>query len=119
MREDWPLVVEKDDGLRPSGPPDECFYCHQKIGQPHGPECVVVTKTVKVRYTFEIEIEVPHHWDRGNIEFHRNEGSWCADNSITDLEEHLKRGLGDCLCPCFKCKYLQEADTTPRRKIKE
>ena len=25
----WPTVHEKDDGIRPAGRPDQCFYCKQ------------------------------------------------------------------------------------------
>lgn len=29
-----PPIVKKDDtGIRPAGKPDECFYCHSKVGE--------------------------------------------------------------------------------------
>jgi len=62
MTQHFPLVVPGDHGIRPAGKPDECFYCSQRIGVPHKPDCVMVTKRVRVRYSFDIEIDVPHHW---------------------------------------------------------
>jgi hypothetical protein len=38
--DNWPLVAPNDDGIRPAGPRDACFYCRQKVGQPHKPDCV-------------------------------------------------------------------------------
>ena len=117
---EWPLVVENDDGIRPAGPPDECFYCQQKVGQPHGRECVIVTKRVKVRYTMEIEIVVPHDWDEHMIDFHRNDSSWCASNAVEDIKDYVDRmGEDECLCSKFKSEYLGVADDTPTRKIRE
>ena len=87
MDKKWPIVLKNDDGIRPAGKPDECLYCKSKVGEPHAKDCVIVTKIVKVRYSFEIEITVPHHWDKDMIEFHRNESSWCALNAIDDLSE--------------------------------
>lgn len=71
-----PSVLTNDDGIRPAGEPDECFYCHQKVGTPHREECVCVNKKVKVRAMIEYEVEVPFFWSKEDIEFHRNESSW-------------------------------------------
>ena len=46
--------------------------------------------------TIEYEVKVPSHWDKGNIEFHRNEGSWCSDHGIEELQR-LAEEKG-CLC---------------------
>lgn len=43
----WPTVSADDPGIRPAGKPDECFYCHAKVGELHWPECCVVVKDVK------------------------------------------------------------------------
>ena len=51
----WPLVDPKDDGIRPAGRPDECFYCRQKVGEPHGQKCVIVNKLVEMRVTATFE----------------------------------------------------------------
>ena len=108
------LVLQDDDGIRPAGNPDECFYCHQKVGTPHKNDCVILNRKVKVRYTFEIEIEQPHSWDKQQIERHRNNGSWCADNAVSELDNYP----GSCLCPVFHCEVLEIPDVPPFRKNK-
>lgn len=118
MDHSWPVVLPDDDGIRPAGKPDECFYCNQKVGTPHGPECVCVHKRVRVRYTMEIEIEVPAFWDKQMVLSHRNESSWCADNCVNDIEAFLERlrhwdkdvgpagWSGFCLCDGFACEVI-------------
>jgi hypothetical protein len=116
----WPLVDQNDDGIRPAGKPDQCFYCSKLVGQPHQHDCVIVTKRVKVRYTYELEIEVPHSWTKENVEFQLNDSSWCADNGIEDLIAHRDRADNDfCLCDGFKGEFLDTADETPRRALRE
>lgn len=114
----WPKVVKNDDGIRPAGRNDTCFYCGSKIGEYHKGDCVVVTKKVKVRATIEYEIEVPHFWDNEQIEFHRNEGSWCSDNLINELQVIEKRN-DDCLCYYTEFEYIETTDNTPKRDIIE
>lgn len=113
----WPTVLVNDDGIRPAGKPGQCFYCQQKIGHPHKQDCVTVQKKVRVRYSFDIEIVVPHFWTKSIIEFHRNESSWCADNAIRDLEKFMNHPGTCCLCDFFNCQLLEETDTRPRRTI--
>ena len=110
---DWPVVIENDDGIRPAGEPDQCFLCSQKIGQPHSRDCVTITKVVKVRYTFEIEIEVPHSWSKENVEFHRNKSGWCADSAFDEIEEYIGNV---CACGCFSAEFVEDIDTTPKQK---
>lgn len=111
MEHPWPTVQPNDPGIRPAGPQDACFYCRQKVGQEHGRDCPIVQKRVKVRYSFEIELLQPHHWDKGRIEFHRNDGSWCAVNAIRELEGLTSEG--QCLCPVFNCEVLDMGDGVP------
>lgn len=111
-----PLVLPDDDGIRPAGEPDECLYCKQKVGTPHNSDCVILERKVKVRYSFEIEIEVPHSWTEDDIEWHRNMGSWCADNAINELTEASK---GHCLCNSFHCEVLDIPEAEPYRKNKK
>lgn len=110
----WPHVSVDDDGIRKAGPDDACLYCRSKIGEKHKANCVIVTRTVKVRYSYEIEIQVPHSWSADDIEFHRNESSWCSANSISELNDYIaklknKSGqLNDCMCEQFYCEYVGE-----------
>lgn len=84
------------DAKRPNSVDDSCFYCHQAIGEPHRPSCVLIAKKVRVRMTVEYEVEVPASWNAGDVEFHRNESSWCADNAMGELEKLA--GREGCLC---------------------
>lgn len=109
-----PLVIPLDEGIRPLTGPDMCCYCRQPVGKPHTLKCVILQRKVRVRYTFDIEIEVPHFWDKSNIEFHRNEGSWCANNALTDIKQQVTDD--GCLCSVFKCEVLEVPDNPPYRK---
>lgn len=110
MMIELPLVTKDDDGIRPAGKPDECFYCGAKVGEHHHYDCVTVTKTVKVKATVEYEIEVPLFWKKDNIEFHYNDGTWCADNIVNDLDNYIAKlnEKGECLCPYCKIEVLDD-----------
>ena len=113
-----PLVLLDDDGIRPAGKPDECLYCKQKVGEEHKYDCVILQRKVKVSYSYEIEIEVPWSWTEDEIAFHRNESSWCCDNSLDELEE-LRTKLNaenSCLCSVFNCDVIEIPDMKPFRK---
>lgn len=80
--------------MRPASTARACFYCHRPIGDFHAADCVLVRKTARVRMVVEYEVEVPADWDAEMIEFHRNEGSWCAGNARAELAQ-IDDG---CLC---------------------
>lgn len=103
------LAVTRN-AMRPGSGVGRCFYCREPIGGKHRPDCVLIQKTVKVRAVLEYNVEVPHFWDKGDIEFHRNESSWCSSNLIDELSEM------DCLCgiAVFEC-----LDDTGEPKLKE
>lgn len=115
MSEKMPLVLENDDGIRPAGEPDECFYCHQKIGEPHLESCVCVTKRVIGIAAICVDVSVPYSWDKKDIEFHRNESSYCAGNLLSDIDT-AHEALGEENCPCSSVyfEYLRDSDVTPR-----
>jgi hypothetical protein len=102
-----PLVVQ--DAVRPAVKPGECFYCNALLGTPHNEGCVYPQRKVRLRVTLEYTQEVPMFWDQHSIEFHRNEGSWCASNFVDDLKKY-DEGLGEnrCICNDFKCEYIGE-----------
>ena len=116
---EWPIVHERDDGIRPAGRPDECFYCKSKIGSRHAKDCVVVKKKVKIKYIFEIDVDVPHFWTKENIEFHRNESSWCAENALEEISIAANSEGYSCCCHIFEAEYLKDIDTNPQRKIRK
>lgn len=108
------LVLPDDDGIRPNGPSDQCFYCGQKVGQPHGAECVMLRRFV----TYAVHADPwgvvaiykcpdPSFWDVDMCSFHKNESSWCCGNMLTegtDLEVTQSKIWSrlteddDCLC---------------------
>lgn len=88
--------------------PGKCFYCPARLGQPHGPKCVVPQRTVRMRWVLEYDADVPANWDKRQIEFHRNMGTWCADNAV----DELKKTTGDdgCLCSMGRFEVVDEKE---------
>ena len=105
-------VTEK--AQRPANMNGRCFYCGQMIGADHREDCVLIHKKVKVRMIVEYEIKVPAHWDKELIEYHRNEGSWCASNAIDELEAAFGDESKRCMCDAAKFEYVG-GDTAPFR----
>lgn len=140
----WPLVDPNDDGIRPAGKPDECFYCRQRVGQPHHRECVVVRKLVEMRVIASLPSgekltgtwrfwEV-HSRDADQIEFYKNQGSWCCSNFLhaTDHGDVITWNAGSegameklealdtdktCLCNVLEFEFVRVVDNTPRRDL--
>ena len=108
-----PVVLENDYGIRPAGKPDECFYCQQKVGQHHKPNCVVIVKKVLVRFTIDIPVNVPHSWSKEDIDFRYNDSSWCADNLIDMLQKHAS--ANGCICGITRAEMVEVLDNTPVR----
>ena len=90
--------------MRPVSNVEGCFYCGSSIGSYHKDSCVLVSKRVKVKATIEYEIEVPNSWSKKDVEFHRNEGSWCASNMLGEMKK-LEEKEG-CLCQFTKFEYI-------------
>jgi len=119
---DWPKVLLNDDGIRPAGPADACFYCRQRVGEEHKRDCAVITKIVRLRYHIEVDVEVPHCWDKEQIEFHRNLGTWCADNALEEIEKHTSHVIKgndatECLCNRFHAEFVKVIDDYPKRNL--
>ena len=139
---DWPLVDPNDDGIRPAGKPDQCFYCQQTVGTPHGKKCVIVTKLVEMRVTLKMngrtyrgiwEVREPYSWDARMSEFHKNESSWCANNFLNEEEcgtvawesddTAIWKALSaisdeECLCDRLHFEFVRVIDATPTRKLR-
>lgn len=61
-------------------------------------------KTVNIRWTIDLPMEVPEDWDADLINFHFNESSWCCDNLIDLLQEYSdKHG---CICSICKGEFI-------------
>lgn len=91
---------------RPANMNGKCFYCNQEIGSTHKDDCGLINKKAIIRVNIEYEIEVPASWNKEDVEFHRNEGSWCANNVITELEELFKGEEKSCMCECATFEVL-------------
>jgi hypothetical protein len=55
-----------------------------------------IRKTVKVRAIIEYDVNVPAHFTKDDIEFQRNESSWCNGNLISELKNLEDEDY--CLC---------------------
>lgn len=104
-------LVTPENGPRPNGKPDECFYCNRLVGQPHKDNCVIFSKVVMVKVAVVIPRAVPAHWEQDQIEFQMNEGSYGNDSLIHDLERHQAADKFGCLCPGFTAEVLRDATT--------
>lgn len=103
-RTDWTVG---EYSVRPAGKPDECFYCHAKVGEQHKKDCVIRSRTVNLDVTIHMVMDIPEDWDEGQIDFYYNMGSWCASNLLTYLEHREESGR--CLCNITDIKYVGEA----------
>ncbi len=74
-------------------------------------------KKIRVRLTFEIEDEVPDHWDASMVDFHYNDSSWCSDNIVPHLVEYMKarEAEGGCLCSDFHGEQIVEEANDEKR----
>jgi len=116
----------------------------------------IVTKRVKMKVTATMPdkrvftgtwvFNEPHEWDRYMSQFHKNEGTWCANNLLSDdnkksLEWDQPEALAaieqlacsqessdqqvdesfryiHCLCDVFEFELLEVVDPTPRRELR-
>lgn len=130
MRENWPIVTADDDGIRPAGPPDECFYCQKKVGSYHNRKCVTVKKRVRYNVLFKnvvvgtFDRDDPHFWTEYDCNFHKNESSWCADNALDEIQwkdpsifERIQAAANvsdeDCYCGVLSFEFLEVIDPGP------
>lgn len=83
-----------DKAMRPASKLRACFYCNQPIGSFHEADCVLISKKATVRFSIEYDISVPAYWTKEDLEEHRNWGSWCMGNALSEIT----RQHGECLC---------------------
>lgn len=90
------------------GPDGFCRYCQAEVGDHHGlmyrpllPDepCYLPRQRVRVRATIEYEVDIAASDEDGSsFLFHRNEGTYCADNLPDELAAYIERvpcGLDD------------------------
>lgn len=107
-------IVTIENGPRPAGKPDQCFYCKSMIGEPHKEECVCRQKSVVVKYCYEVVTFVPASWTAEVIERHRNKSSWCADNASSEINAMTPKD--GCDCPIFTAQFVREATEEDEKK---
>ncbi len=113
------FIVTKDFGPRPAGPPNECFYCHARIGEEHKKAtgdvagCVLRERSVVVRFQVEVVMTMPEDWDAHMIEFNLNESSRCVDNTLAIIDKQNRLSEPDetrgCLCGKGSHVFVREA----------
>ncbi len=77
------------------------------MGEEHAQNCVCRKRTVVVEYKFTVCLEFPVDFSDKDIEFNRNDSTWCANNALMELDNTCEAGR--CLCPRFEAKYIREA----------
>lgn len=97
-----------ENGVRPAGKQDECFYCNNPIISDHAPNCVLLKRTVVVRMEVEMVISVPRDWDEDMIDFHYNDSSSCANNPLHALNRWAEKD-GNCICGAQNTSFVREA----------
>lgn len=63
-------------------------------------------QTFKVRMTVEYEVERPDDYDTDRLDFQLTESSWCADNALEEIKEHLNKNH-TCLCNVAQFEVLE------------
>lgn len=110
------FIVTKENGIRPAGVQDKCFYCNQPLSQEHTYECLCKKRTVLIEAKILLVREEPISWDTEQIEFHLNEGSWCQGNLIQELLKiEVQKG---CLCGSVKFSMIREATEEDEKQYK-
>jgi hypothetical protein len=104
------ILPVDDDGVRPAGPPDRCFYCARPKGE-HALDCVCLERTVVVEMRIQYVRTVPKAWTVSQIEFLLNDSSSCADNEVRLVAEQAQSAPENFCntCPRTEFSYLREA----------
>ncbi len=102
--------------VRPAGKPDKCFYCNEKLGDEHKSDCVIRERTVVVDISFRMVRAIPEDWDKEQIEFQLNDGRFCMDNILDELND-LSERLG-CLCGVSEAQLIREATPEDEKEYK-
>ncbi len=64
-------------------------------------------KTVRIRMVVEYDISVEDGLSDADIEFNRNDGTWCANNAITELAEIFEADDAACMCPVARFEVIK------------
>lgn len=108
-RDNWPV---EDEGIRPAGESDRCFYCHEPKGGIHKPDCVVRQRTVVIKVSIDLVVTTTEDWGKELIEFKYNDGIYCMSNivdNIVALRDRQREQDNGCLCDLAEVKFIREA----------
>jgi hypothetical protein len=98
------ILSAEDDGVRPAGRPDQCFYCSAPKGK-HKPDCVVPQRTVVIEMKIRYVTEMPAAWTKDEIEFKLNESSSCADNEVQVVCASAETGSENYCNTCQRTEF--------------
>jgi hypothetical protein len=107
MKHPETYLVTAQNGARPAGYPDACFYCDRPVGEMHHPDCVLRQRTVVLRGGFDLTVTVPDNWTEHDILFWANEGAQCADNQLKEFVRLTQRD--GCSCARLTFEVAREA----------
>lgn len=105
-------VQPDDDGIRPAGPDDACYYCGTEIGGQHDEKCPILRRVVVLEATITVALPVTLDATPESIEFHWNNGTRCASNLVDELTRMTSvddDGATMCLCDATRFRYVREA----------
>ena len=109
-------IESSDTGER--SVPGICHYCHQAIEGGHRFDCVCLRRSVVIQMTVEYVVSEVRAANPAGIEFHRNDGSWCAANDFKSLvEASSPPNSGHCGCGQARFKFIREATQEDHNKM--
>lgn len=123
--------ISGDEGERPAGKKGECFYCNAARGTEHAVDCVMRRKTVIVKVSFEVLVDVPEEWDAAQIDFWMNGSSYCLSNMVDAMAEQVARWEGamdddgnhGCFCHHGQGAFVRDAteddEAAYNRRVKD
>ena len=66
-------------------------------------------KVYLVRMIVEYPVMYSEDFDISNVDFHRNESSWCCDNALEELQDFTNdNDKSGCLCNRTKFEVIKE-----------
>jgi hypothetical protein len=110
-------LTVNDNGVRPAGKPDECFYCHEKVGN-HKNDCVCVEKAIIIELKVKLIVTVPNYWNTSNIEFKYNGSSHCLGNEIKQLFQENEKIESECFtCHRSSVEFIGDASIEDIKRL--
>lgn len=64
-----------------------------------------------ISIVIDLPMEFPEDWDDDMIEWHLNEGTYCCDNLINELQNYSKEN--GCICNITNCKVRERQYELP------